>query len=146
MANSAKKEAWGWCSRYIRLRDALAYCNLMSIDISQFSRVEDLPVKCCTCNDVKSWIRFDAGHFFSRGRGGMSGVYFDERNINTQCKSCNGFNQGNAQVYREFILRKYGQEVIDELEFLHKNGSYKGKIIGMGLYYEREFKRLVESI
>ena len=57
-----------------------------------------------------------AGHFISRGSRGASGVYFDERNVNAQCKSCNAFHQGRAENYREFMLKKYSQKVIDELE------------------------------
>ena len=72
----------------------------------------------------------DAGHFISRGSGGMSGVYFDERNIHTQCKPCNGFHQGNAQKYGDYMLQKYGQEVIDILRTLDKVNSYKYKLEG----------------
>lgn len=57
----------------------------------------------------------DAGHFISRASGGVSGVYFDERNVNLQCKQCNGFSQGFAQEYREYIINKYGEHMPDEL-------------------------------
>ena len=109
-----KQRAWRWCSRYVRLRDALAYCKEAGIDPNGY-KVEDLPIKCCTCSRVRSFRQTDAGHFISRGSGGGSGVYFDERNINAQCKHCNAFLQGNTLAYLDFMKNKYGQKVIDEL-------------------------------
>ena len=114
-----KSKAWRWCSRYCRLRDALAYCKEYGIDTASFSRIEDLPVKCCTCSLVKSWIYFDAGHFISRSRGGLSGVYFDERNIHAQSKDCNKWKQGAAQEYRIFIIEKYGENMPAKLLAKH---------------------------
>ena len=111
-----KQKAWDQMSRYIRLRDSLDYCKMMRIDTSQFNSEKDLPVKCCTCGAVKSWKYMDAGHFISRGSHGASGVYFDERNVHAQCKSCNAFHQGRAEEYRKFMLNKYNPRVIYELE------------------------------
>jgi len=141
---TAKQKAWYWCSRYCRLRDALEYCARMRIDTSQFSRIEDLPVQCCTCKKIQSWIRMDAGHWISRSSGGRSGVYFDERNIHAQSKDCNAFYQGRAQDYYDFMLKKYGQEVIDELKFLDKNQSYKYKIVAIGLMYQQMYEELLQ--
>lgn len=133
---TAKKKAWQWCSKYIRLRDAIEYQK----------NHPDVPfgyVKCCTCPRIVIYDKnADAGHFIPKGRGGMSGVYFDERNIHIQCKSCNGFHQGKQVVYKEFMLEKYGQEVIDVLNFLDKNQSYYGKIIGIGLMYKELYEEL----
>lgn len=148
MAKTAKQKAWEWCSRYCRLRDALNYCRINDIDIRQFAKVEDIVGKCCTCDDVRPWIEMDAGHYFDRGGGGTSGVYFDERNINLQSKSCNaGFYKGTRRPdikanYDKFMLDKYGQGVIDELLFLHNNQSYKYKIIGIGLMYKEMYEKL----
>lgn len=144
MAKSLKKKAWYWCSRYCRLRDALEYCNKMGIDLSQFNRPEDLPVKCCTCNSVKSWIRFDAGHFISRGLGGSSGVYFDTRNIHAQSKDCNAWKQGAPKEYDEFMREKYGQAVMDELLFQHHIAK-KHNYFLLEEYYKHEYKKLVDK-
>jgi hypothetical protein len=136
MPKSAKKDAWDWCSKYIRLRDAIAYQE----------KYPDVPfgyVKCCTCHRILIWNKnCDAGHYISKGSRGMSGVYFDERNIHAQCKECNGFFQGRQVIYHEFMLEKYGQDVIDKLEFLNQNQSYKNKIIGIGLLYKQMFEDL----
>ena len=84
----------------------------------------------------------DAGHFISRGMGGSSGVYFDERNIHAQCKPCNAWKQGAPHEYEQFMLDKYGQGVIDELRWLHKNGSYKGNLHAIAVMYREMYKCL----
>ena len=135
-----KKYTWTWCSRYIRLRDSVEYCKKAGISLD--SGVG----QCCTCGKIVQWKYADAGHFISRGSGGISGVYFDERNIHLQCKNCNGFHQGNAQNYQDFMLRKYGQEVLDQLRWLDKNNSYKYKLIGLELYYRQKLNELKKSL
>ena len=133
---TAKQRAWDWCSMYIRLRDAIAYQKL-------YPEVELGWVKCCTCPRIIHIKKnADAGHFIPKGRGGASGVYFDERNVNTQCKTCNGFNQGRNHEYELFMLDKYGQRVIDELKFLDRNQSYKYKIVPIGLMYKQMYEEL----
>ena len=135
---TAKKKAWGWCSKYIRLRDSIEYCKEHGM------HPDSGWAQCCSCQTVKQWKQMDAGHYYSRGLGGSSGVYFDERNIHAQCKQCNGFKQGNAQAYREFMLNRYGQEVLDELMVKDKISSYKGQIPFVGEMYKQMFEKLKE--
>lgn len=118
--SKAKKKAWVWCSRYIRLRDAIEYCKATG----RGAQIEDLPVQCCTCHTIKSWKRMQAGHFISRGLGGRSGVYFDERNIHAQCPTCNAFEQGRPNEYREFMLDKYGEQTIALLRIKDKQPGH----------------------
>jgi len=140
---TAKQKAWDWCSKYIRLRDAIEYHKT-------HPEAELGWVKCCTCGRlIFIWKNADAGHFIPRGSRGASGVYFDERNLNTQCKNCNGgFRCGKnirAEVdgaYKQFMLGKYTQKVINELYFLDANRSYKYKIIGIGLMYKQMYEEL----
>ncbi len=90
----------------------------------------------------------DAGHFISRGKGGVSGVYFDERNVNLQCKPCNGFAQGFAQEYRACIIKKYGEDMPDELLQKHyilpdlKDLAMKAT----EQYYKEQYRGLVEGM
>lgn len=86
----------------------------------------------------------DAGHYFSRGLGGGSGVYFDERNIHTQCKQCN-MTGGQIQKYTDFMLERYGQNTIDILRYLDKNRRLKGKIAMIGEMYKQMYKDLEEQ-
>ena len=90
----------------------------------------------------------DAGHFISRGAGGVSGVYFDERNIHAQSKDCNAFKQGAAQEYREFIIKKYGENMPDELLRKHyvlpdmKNLAMRA----MEEFYKEKYRELLTQI
>lgn len=151
---TAKEKAFKICSRFCRLRDALAYCKRMRIDLSQFNRPEDIIGQCCTCTRLKSWIYMDAGHWINRGSGGSSGVYFDERNINLQCKPCNGsFYQGKRQpnvkiAYDQFMLKKYGQEVMDELIVRDRILTRKYSLIIPALHqlYKEKYHELLNSL
>jgi hypothetical protein len=120
-----------WLSRYIRLRD----CNKDQIGI------------CCTCGKRENAKYMDAGHYISRGKGGASGVYFDQRNVHVQCKACNKWGGTQAHdKYTEFMLKKYGQKVIDELNLKDKTNTYKAKdFIGFKLYYQQEVARLLKE-
>ncbi len=90
----------------------------------------------------------DAGHFISRGKGGVSGVYFDERNVNLQCKRCNAFEQGAYAEYREYIIAKYGENMPAELKAKHyilpdlKNLAMKAT----EQYYKDKYRELVEGM
>lgn len=96
----------------------------------------------------------DAGHWIDRGSGGQSGVYFDERNINLQCKSCNaGFYKGKRKpdvksAYHQFMLDKYGQEVMDELIVRDKVVIRKRSMVVLALHqvYKEEYQKLLDSI
>ena len=139
MAKTDKQIAWYWCSKYIRLRDAIEYHK--KYPESPFGYV-----KCCTCPRILIWNKnCDAGHYISKGNRGLSGVYFDERNIHAQCKNCNGFEQGRTLKYRRFLIEKYGESVVDELHFLDRNQSYKYKIIGIGEMYKQMYEALKEQ-
>lgn len=146
MANKPKKKAWTACSRYIRLRDAISYCEKAGI-IDQLS-VEFMVVRCCTCSTIKIWRYMDAGHFISRGMAGSSGVYFDERNSHAQCKPCNGFKGSKPIEYGEFMFEKYGQRVIDELRIKHHSTPDYGSVAcaAIEIFYKEEFEKLKQKV
>lgn len=143
-----KSRAWDWCSKYVRLEEAIEYCKKYQIDTTQFNRIEDLPVKCCTCGKVKSWIYMDCGHFVSRGLGGRSGVYFDRRNLHAQSKDCNAWEQGAPEEYEKFMLEKYGQDVIDELRRKDKIPHRISDVeyYAMAELYKQEFSKLKQML
>ena len=148
MAETLKQKASTSMSRYIRLRDALEYCNKHSIDISQFARPEMIIGQCCTCPKVGSWLYMDAGHFESRGLGGSSGVYFDERNVHLQCKRCNGPGSGMRDEYEQFIITKYGVDVLEEIKKKHKlPTSFRDlAMIATEKYYKDKYEELLQII
>lgn len=142
-----KKRASDQCSKYIRLRDALDFCKRRKIYTAEINNWMDLPVQCCTCPKIITIRQAQAGHYFSRGSGGGSGAYLDERNINTQCPPCNKFEGGNIQIYTEFMLKKYGQKVIDKLLILHKGGRRyaNGELEAIRIMYKDMFDELMKG-
>ena len=119
----------GYLSKYILLRDSLPSDRDF--------------VRCCTCGKLMN--RFvknsHAGHFISKGMGGSSGVYYDERNIHGQCHNCNKWMQGNGSEYYPFMIMTYGQEVIDELGRLH-HLPRPHSIDEYGMMYREKYKEL----
>lgn len=57
-----------------------------------------------------------AGHFYAST---FTAVRWDERNVNGQCVACNVFLHGNLLNYRNGMIAKYGQKVVDDLEAIH---------------------------
>lgn len=132
-----------YMSQYILLRDAIELAKKRS-GINESGLFEW--VECCTCDRILN--RFDknshAGHFIQKGHGGSSGVYYDERNIFSQCHNCNLWQEGNRIEYHKFMLEKYGQEVIDELRLKHKLPR-PHKIDYYGIFYREAYKALKEE-
>ena len=71
-------------SKYIRISsaDKSGYCT------------------CVTCGVVKHWKEIQAGHFMSRKH---YSTRWDERNVASQCVSCNMFKQGEQYKYSLFL-------------------------------------------
>ncbi len=55
-----------------------------------------------------------AGHFYSGGK--FPELKFNEYNVNLQGKSDNYFNGGNQLEYRKNLIKKWGLEVVEELD------------------------------
>ena len=60
----------------------------------------------------------DAGHFMSRGSS--IELAFDERNVNAQAKSCNRPGGTTRAQFREGMVERYGEDVVNELEGPHE--------------------------
>lgn len=99
--SSLKKLVWKDFSKYIRLRDCLETTGTLTKG------------KCVTCHKVFPFEDLQAGHFIA-GRSGEN--LFDERGCYAQCKVCNVFNHGNLEEYYPFMLKRWGEEVIEELK------------------------------
>jgi hypothetical protein len=92
----AKEKAWAEFSRFIRLRDS----------------DHNGMVKCCTCDKVAHWKEMQAGHF-PQGRG--NSILFDEQAVHGQCYGCNVCCHGRLDIYAVFMIEKYGQGIIEEM-------------------------------
>lgn len=70
-------------------------------------------VSCITCGKRKPWQEVDNGHYISRR---YIQTRFDEQNCHAQCKGCNGFHAGMTDVYALQLLRRYGPNILEDLE------------------------------
>lgn len=95
-------------NKYIRLRDS-----------------KNEYVVCCSCSRLTPLAETDAGHFFPKST--HKALEFVEMNVNGQCRSCNrnkGYNPATKEKikirYANFMVKKFGVNVIDQLEGLNK--------------------------
>lgn len=80
---------------------------------SKFIRNRDKYV-CFTCGRKGEGAGMHAGHFIHRSVGGL-GLYFEETNVHAQCYHCNINLGSNGAVYYMKMVKKYGQEHVDDL-------------------------------
>lgn len=94
--STLKRKAWVQFSIFIRARGADAQ-GMQT---------------CFTCDVVKFWREFEAGHLVP---GRTNAVLFDERSVRPQCRRCNGHFRGNVIVFYPKMVRLFGQAIVDEI-------------------------------
>lgn len=67
---------------------------------------------CFTCGDYRHWSEVDAGHFQSRR---WFPTRWDEKNVQFQCKKCNGFYHGQQYLFGKNLDAFYGAGTADAL-------------------------------
>lgn len=110
--------AWRLMSEWVRQNEA---------DSNGYCRCVD------GCGYYAPWQEFDAGHFVHAGTGGKQNpVSYDPRNIHPQRSLCNRQSTSKhrhpgvvTQRYTEFMVRKYGIGVIDQLEAIKKQPWFR---------------------
>lgn len=83
---------------------------------------------CITCGKPRMWKKADAGHFINRRH---LAVKFDPKNVNGQCKPCNGFDEGNKHLYAPALDKKWGKDTAAQLE-----ASKRSQVLGGRVWYE----------
>lgn len=68
--------------------------------------------ECFTCGASRFWGEVDAGHFMSRA---CMSTRWDEKNVQFQCKRCNGFRSGEQYKFSIQLDRIYGDGTAEEL-------------------------------
>ena len=129
----AKATAWGWFSKFIRLRDSLATTKNPNI------------CKCITCGVVRPSVAgsncIQAGHWLS-GRTGKN--LFEENAVHGQCVQCNKWLSGNNTAYTKYMVDRYGQEECDRI-VRQANTSYRypvSELRDLSDFYRKEYNRL----
>ena len=105
MIKTLHNKLWPIFSQYIRLRDCLKTTGTREYGA------------CITCKQVKPFQLLDAGHFMSIRR---MPTRYDERNVNAQCKACNGFRAGEQYKYGLELEKMYDPNTVTELVDLSK--------------------------
>lgn len=87
----------------------------------------------------------EGGHF-TPGRN--AGALLDERNVHPQCNWCNEKRSGNGTKYTEYMQKRYGQDVVDELHFLsHKGREWSlEELLELRVKWKDEIKELERSL
>lgn len=92
--NKLKKELWSVFTKYVKQRDGY---------------------KCFTCGKVAQGQGMGGGHYKPKGACNLI-YYFSEINVNAQCTDCNLNLQGNQVIYRQNLVKKYGEEIVLDIE------------------------------
>jgi 5-methylcytosine-specific restriction endonuclease McrA len=108
-----KRKLWELFSKYIRERDNWT---------------------CISCGKKCEGIDCHAGHYHPRTDG--LNLFFDEKNVNAQCSACNTFRHGNLTQYALGLKKKYGDQILEELDEKRKH---------LIQIYDNEYLKLIET-
>lgn len=101
--------------------------NSLKLDFNKFIRLRDTKGQGCQCISCDKPVRYgthdcQAGHY-KPGITIYRALEFDETNVNVQCFKCNYERQGNPEGYKVGIAKKYGEDVLKQLEIRAHNKS-----------------------
>lgn len=87
----------------------------------------EYPKVCVTCGKAIDWFHpqknplgLQVGHYISRD---IKQLRWYPKNIHPQCASCNWEHNKNPVPYTQFMLKTYGQEVLDELNEIRRQAK-----------------------
>jgi len=66
-----------------------------------------------TCGSWHPYKEVDAGHFIPAYH---KQAFFTRENVHVQCTRCNCFYNGMHVIYRQWMVKKYGEDFIKKLE------------------------------
>ena len=81
-------------------------------------------VTCYTCGYKNHYKKMQNGHYISRF---YKQTRWDERNCRVQCAMCNLWKNGDATTFRENLVKEYGEQVIQEMDFALESALLKPK-------------------
>lgn len=109
----------------------------------KYIRLRDEAENCISCN-TSAATEWHASHYFDCNK--YSGLIFNEKNVHKSCKQCNVFWHGNIPEYRKGLIKRYGNEYVEQLESLSdEKRVYKWsreELIAKKLQYEIKIKEL----
>lgn len=73
---------------------------------------------CVICGNKGEGNDIHAGHYIH-----LESLDLDSRNMNAQCSRCNAMHNKNPVPYTNFMVLKYGEEILDELDRLSRENK-----------------------
>jgi len=145
----ANKEKIEWKKTKSDLKDKVKTLSQFEAEakksFQKWIRLRDKDLPCISCGSTES-DTFDGGHF--KKAEIYSGVIFDERNVNKQCRRCNRFLNGNELLYREGLIKRFGDDFVKELEqYANETRQYKWtkeQLIAKKLQYDLKIKEFLK--
>ena len=143
-----EKESRDWKQRKKTLKEKTKtlsqYESEAKKSFQHWIRLRDKDLPCISCNqhNTKDW---SGGHYFPAGI--YSGMIFNEKNCHKQCNShCNMFLSGNLLEYRKGLIKRYGEDYVNNLESLSDSKRVykytKQELIAIKLKYDIKIKEL----
>lgn len=108
---------------------------------SLFIRTRDQGI-CISCGKQGEIKEMHCGHYIPK-TAGLS-IYFDEKNNNCQCPYCNVWMHGNLSAYAVAMRKKYGPDILEELDALKRQTRKISQMEYMELI--EKYKGLLEEI
>lgn len=119
MIAEAKKKQWAKTKKEFKENDVEVWKKLCQTICHKYIRLRDWDKGCISCGKPAKEKNFDAGHMWSSG--GHSNVRYNEHNINGQCsRPCNKDLAGDINNYRLNFVKRYSQEILDNLDSISK--------------------------
>lgn len=84
--------------------------------VNHYVLTRDRARPCISCGTFDT-VQWEAGHF--KSVGAHREMRYLATNIHKQCHRCNVQFSGNIHGYREGLLARYGQQILDELDGPH---------------------------
>ena len=97
--------------------------------------------ECYTCGAVRHWTEVDAGHFMSRA---CMSTRWEEKNVQFQCKRCNGFRSGEQYLFAQHLDREHGEGTAEALHIASKQTRKFSRDELEALYHH--YKRKVDEL
>ena len=92
---------------------------------------EEYPKVCVTCGKSMDWFHpqnnpygLQVGHYISRD---IKQLRWNPKNVHPQCSRCNWEHNKNPIPYTQFMLKTYGQGVLDELNEIRRKAKAEVK-------------------
>lgn len=124
------------------IQDRSWWVKKVQATFNKYIRERDCNESCITCGTAKPDIQYHAGHYLTTGA--RPEHRFNPLNCHKQCARCNNWLSGNVAQYRLFMVDKYGEDEVLNLESDHKAKKYGIESLKiLDKWYKRKTKRLL---